>query len=95
LVVRIQELKDSLTVGHNLILEAEAILDRQLDVEMRRDLESLSSFEYLNDEKITQPKVQRQRRVLIVFAMTMEDLLRIQMIGILNPLVAENFFFEF
>jgi hypothetical protein len=34
-------------------MEAEAVLNRQLDIEMRTEIENLSSFEYLNNEKIT------------------------------------------
>ncbi len=53
LVSRISELKKSEPPGSELLLEAESVLNRQLDIEMRTEIENLSSFEYLNDEKIT------------------------------------------
>ena len=39
--------------GSDEILECEAILNRQTDLELRAEIENLRNFEYLNDEKIT------------------------------------------
>jgi hypothetical protein len=53
LINRIKELKRTDPAGSDQVLEAEAVLNKQLDIEMRTEIENLSSFEYLNDEKIT------------------------------------------
>ncbi len=53
LINRIKELKRTNLPGSDSIIEAERTLNRQLDIEMRAEIENLSSFEYLNDEKIT------------------------------------------
>jgi hypothetical protein len=53
LINRVKELKRTDPAGSDRILEAEAVLNKQLDIEMRTEIENLSSFEYLNDEKIT------------------------------------------
>ncbi len=50
---RIEDLKNTSDPGTDSILELERVLNRQLDVEMRTELENSSNFEYLNDEKIT------------------------------------------
>jgi len=53
LISRIESLKNSSIPGTELILELERTLNRQLDLEMRTELENHRNFEYLNDEKIT------------------------------------------
>ncbi len=53
LLKRIEDLKKSSDPGTDSILELERVLNRQLDLEMRTELENSSNFEYLNDEKIT------------------------------------------
>jgi hypothetical protein len=53
LMTRIENLKETSVPGSDMILELERILNRQLDLEMRTELENSSNFEYLNDEKIT------------------------------------------
>jgi hypothetical protein len=53
LISRILELKITDPPGSERIFELERKLNIQLDIEMRTEIENLSSFEYLNDEKIT------------------------------------------
>jgi len=53
LLNRIKEFKRTDPAGSDRIIEAERTLNKQLDIEMRTEIENLSSFEYLNDEKIT------------------------------------------
>ncbi len=53
LLKRIEDLKNTSDPGTDSILELERVLIRQLDLEMRTELENSSNFEYLNDEKIT------------------------------------------
>jgi hypothetical protein len=53
LLEKIKELKRLDPPGSDRILEAESTLNRQLDIEMRIEIENCTSFEYLNDEKIT------------------------------------------
>jgi hypothetical protein len=53
LLEKIKEFKRLDPPGSDRILEAESTLNRQLDIEMRIEIENCTSFEYLNDEKIT------------------------------------------
>ena len=50
---RIENLKKTLPAGSEPILELESALNKQVDLELRAEIENLSNFEYLNDEKIT------------------------------------------
>jgi hypothetical protein len=53
LIERIENLKKNSEPGNDEILALESILNRQIDLELRSEIENLNSFEYLNDEKIT------------------------------------------
>jgi hypothetical protein len=53
LMSRIENLKKTLPAGSEPILELESALNKQVDLELRAEIENLSNFEYLNDEKIT------------------------------------------
>ncbi len=53
LLSRIENLKKTLPAGSEPILELESALNKQVDLELRAEIENMSNFEYLNDEKIT------------------------------------------
>ena len=53
LIKRIEERKKSGLIGDDLTLELEGLLNKQVDLELRAEIENLRNFEYLNDEKIT------------------------------------------
>jgi hypothetical protein len=53
LVKKITDLKERGLIGTDAFLEYESILNKQMDLEMRAELENLNCYEYLNDEKIT------------------------------------------
>jgi hypothetical protein len=53
LLKKINALKTEGVIFDNRILELEMLLNKQLDLELRAEIENLSSYEYLNDEKIT------------------------------------------
>jgi hypothetical protein len=53
LLKKIEALKSEGINFDNRLLELESLLNKQLDLELRAEIENLSSYEYLNDEKIT------------------------------------------
>ncbi len=53
LIARIEDLKKRGLGGTDPVLELESLLNKQVDLELRSEIENLNSFEYLNDEKIT------------------------------------------
>jgi hypothetical protein len=53
LLKKIDALKSEGVNFDNRLLELESLLNKQLDLELRAEIENLSSYEYLNDEKIT------------------------------------------
>jgi hypothetical protein len=53
LLDRIKNLRDNGQIDSEPYLELEKLLNKQVDLEMRSEIENLTSFEYLNDEKIT------------------------------------------
>jgi hypothetical protein len=53
LIARIEDLKKRGLGGTDPALELESLLNKQVDLELRSEIENLNRFEYLNDEKIT------------------------------------------
>ncbi len=53
MIKRINDCKNSRFIGDDVTLELESLLNKQVDLELRAEIENFRNFEYLNDEKIT------------------------------------------